>query len=327
MVLKFPLPVAMKTSSKIVVSMSLLLLGVVGSGCGGPKRETVMMPNGEEWPAVLHMSYTPSSDDPEGRLEFYKQFSSYLESQLGLEIDLVRASSYGPTIEAMRAEKIDLGSGGSFTYMIAHEKAGAIALVTRGYADGTPGIYSSIIATSPSTGLKTMDDLKARAAELTFGFTDPASTSGHLVPRGYLESIGLKPEDVFKEVVFTQSHLNVCMTTVAGRVDAGGMSRNTYDRMVEAGRIKSEDLHILWESPPIPTGPWFARQALPDGLRQALVDAFVHMDERDPELMAKFREQAQRPDMVWLAADDKMWDGLRAIAYNLETVSLLQGDE
>ena len=301
-----------------------VLLGL--SGCGHPEVTTVTMPNGEEWPRVLRLAYSPSSEDPEGRLAQYEHLARYLEQRLGIAVNLILSSSYGPNIEAMRAEKIDVVRGGSFTYMIAHEKAGAIPLVTRGTADGTPGIYSSILATPATSDLHSIDDLRAQAEDLIIGFTDPASTSGHLVPRGYLESIGLVPETSFREVVFTQSHLNVIMTTVAGRVDVGGMSRSTYDRFVELERIQAEDLRILWESPPIPTGPWFARQDLPPGLREALTDAFLEMHAHDPALMERFRVQARRPEMVWLRADDAMWDDLRTIAYNLETMSLLQGE-
>jgi phosphonate transport system substrate-binding protein len=38
-----------------------------------------------------------------------------------------------------------------------------------------------------------MDDVKAKAASLTLALADPASASGHLVPRAYSNRSGLTP--------------------------------------------------------------------------------------------------------------------------------------
>lgn len=294
------------------------------SACNdGQAKSQPVSVDGEVWPDVLRVAYSPSSEDPESRLTRYHELEQYLAQELGMEVDLVRSSSYGPTIEAMRAAKIDLATGGPFSYLIASQKAGAEVIVSRGKADGSYGAYSTVIVTSPKTGIKTMDDLRQRAAQSTFAFVDPASTSGHLVPRGYLESIGLSPDKSFRRVVFAQNHLNVMMTAVAAKVDAAAMSRSTLDRYVERKRIRREELVVLWESAPIPNSPWYARSDLPTSLKLRLRDAFVNMGERDPALLEMFRTQARDPNMVYLASSDQLFDGLREIARGLESMNLL----
>ena len=57
----------------------------------------------------------------------------YLSEQLHMPVEVVRVEGYGPTIEAMRAEKVDMISGSSLTYILAAQKAGAEAIVARGY--------------------------------------------------------------------------------------------------------------------------------------------------------------------------------------------------
>ena len=310
---------------RVGIASTLLLCASFFAGCVTSEPETLVQENGEVWPAKIRMALTPSQDDPEGRITRFTDLAEYLSEQLGIEVELIRATNYGPVIEAMRADKIDLAQGGSFMYMIAYEKAGVEALATRGSLGGARNHYSTLIATSPETGITSMDDLIAGAENYTLAFVDAASTSGHLVPRGYFESRGVNPEDTFKEVVFTQTHLNAVMATVAAKVDAATINDRTYKRFLRDGHIQPDDLVVLWESDDIPTSPVFARKELPEGLKRAIQDAYVNLHLRDPELLEDFRHRAMRPELIWVPATDDMWDGLREIAYNIDTMTLLSG--
>ncbi|MGB0373254.1 MAG: phosphate/phosphite/phosphonate ABC transporter substrate-binding protein [Opitutales bacterium] len=310
-----------------LLGLCLFSLTLIFAGCMDSEPETVVQENGEVWPAVLKYAYTPSQENPEGRLARFTELAAYLTEQIGVEVELIRSSSYGPTIEAMRADKVDIASGGSFTYMIAHEKADAEAIATRGTLSGERQTYDSIIATSPKTGIKTIEELIEGAENYSLAFTDAASTSGHLVPRGGLEGMGVVPEEAFKEVVFAQSHLNVVMATVAAKVDAGAMSGSTYDRFVREGRIQEDDLVVLWKSEEIPQSPIYVRRELPEGLKAAIRDAYVNMHVNDPDLMQSFRERAMRPNLVYIPATDDMWDELREVAYGLKSMKLLSGEK
>ncbi|MFW5883307.1 MAG: phosphate/phosphite/phosphonate ABC transporter substrate-binding protein, partial [Verrucomicrobiota bacterium] len=179
----------------------VLLFILAFSGCAAPEEEVVEMPNGELWPAKVKLAFTPSSEDPERRMTMYDEIAEYLSGEIGIEVELVRSSSYAPMIEAMRSKKIDIAQTGSMAYLLAHNKAGAEAIVTRGLPGGVPGIYHSAIVTSPKSGLNSLEEVQAKAKDLTLSFTAAASTSGHLVPRTKLESMGLVPERDFAQVV------------------------------------------------------------------------------------------------------------------------------
>lgn len=300
--------------------LALSMLFTVGCSQGYDRRTGNNIEN-TEWPTVLRMAYQPSEDDVERRMEVFSELADYLTEEIGIPVELIRTSGYGPIIEAMRARKIDFGqSGSSFTYMIAHEKARAEAIVARGTADG-PGIYTSVIVTSPASGIRSLSELKARQSSLVFAFVDPASTSGHLIPRAGLESAGIDPGD-FRQTIFTMSHTNSAMTLMAAKVDAGAMSKSTLLRMIEAGRIAEDDLVILWESAPIPTGPVIVRADLPDEIKHRIQAAYLKLNEGG-ELMVALRDQAGVDDLAFFPADDAMWDGLRTIALGLDTMKLL----
>lgn len=95
-------------------------------------------PDSSGWPSELNMAYVPSEEDVERRMTIFNEFAAYLSKEIGIPVNLVRTSGYGPTIEALRAKKIDVSQNGSFTYMIAHEKANVQAIISRGTPAGPP---------------------------------------------------------------------------------------------------------------------------------------------------------------------------------------------
>lgn len=273
----------------------------------------------------LRFAYIPGEEDPEGRMEAFGALADYLSERIGREVDLVKTVSYAPTIEAMRAGKIDfMRAGGSFTYMIAHEKAGAEAVARVGTSLG-PGLYQSAIVTHPGSGLKTLDDLRARAGELDFAFVDPASTSGHLIPRAHLDASGIDAERDFGRTLYTMSHTNSAMTIIAGKVDAGAISLNSYTRLVERKMIDPTAMVFLWVSDPIPTAPIMVRPDLPEELKVAIRDAYLALDENDGAVYTALQEVYRVDDLRFWDATDSDWDPLRSVARNIESFDLLPG--
>lgn len=295
----------------LLVAFLVVLLGACESGESA----------GQE---TLKLAYLPSEEDTEARMGAYQRLADHISTFVEQPVDLIRASSYAPTIEAMRARKIDvIRSGGSFTYMIAHEKAGAEAIVAIGTASGGPGLYQSAVVTAADSGLRSIEDLRARAGEIDFAFVDPASTSGHLIPRAFLEAQGIDPESDFKQLIFTMSHLNSVMTIRSGKVQAGAISLSTVNRMIEQNRLDPNALRILWTSDPIPTGPVMVRKDLPEGTKQGIQAAYLALNDDNGPLMAAMRAVYRREDLQFFPAQDRDWDGLRQIAHNLESMVLL----
>ena len=133
----------------------------------------------------------------------------------------------------------------------------------------------------------------------------------------------MNPENTFREVVFTQNHGNSMMTAVTAKVDAAAVSSSTVQRFVEAARIDASELVVLWESDPIPNSVWYVRKELPAGLKRGIQQALLDMDEKDPELIAFYRERSRDPEMAFVAVDDARFDGLRQIARSLDSMTLL----
>ena len=159
-------------------------------------------------------------EGPEATIDRLTPVQKYLESKLKIPVELVKATDYTAVIEALRAKKIHMAYLPPFAYVLAVEKIEIDVLVTLG-VNGKPSNYQSIIVTGKDSGMKTMEDVKANAKNLTIGFSDPASASGHLIPRAYLTSIGLDPKTTFKETLFASSHTASMMAAKTGKIDVG----------------------------------------------------------------------------------------------------------
>lgn len=310
--------------SRLLRAIPVLALAAVLAICifAGCSQGTAASADGR--PTILRFAYVQSEDELQQTASLRTELlRRYLESALHIPVQMTKLGSYAPTIEAMRTDKVDVASFGSFGYLIASEKAGAEAIVTRGTQENGHGTYRSVIAVPSDSPLHSINDLKAHAKAVVFAFTDPASTSGHLVPRAYLESIGIDPERDFKKVVFVGSHMVGALSIKAGNVDAGSVDEMVITRLAKLGRLSQSDLRILWRSEPIPDGPIAVRKALPQALKEQIRAAYIAIPQKDPELWKSLTASYGTSNMTYVPANDQMYDGLRKLARNVPNIQLL----
>jgi phosphonate transport system substrate-binding protein len=286
----------------------LIVFCVSSSGCIDPETKTSEKP-------ILRIGLIPAED----QLDMLKKFdpvSKYLETELGMEVETFTATDYSSVIEAMRSDKIDVAFFGPFSYVLASERAGAEAIVTGGTKTGEVATYQSCIITHPDSGINSIEDLKNNASEITFSFVDPASTSGNLIPRGYLLSIGIDPDKDFKACMFAGGHDASGLAVKSRNVDAGAMYDIGYNRLIESGAITSDEVIVIWKSDPIPKSPVAVRNDLDPELKKKIQQAFVDMPVKDPEAMKTFESKWEKNEL-YVAIDDSTYEYIRGIGRSL----------
>ncbi len=291
-------------------------------GCSSSEAEQL---DSRGWPRTLKLCYVPPDEEPEriARQELFRGLEEYLGKKLNLKVTSVQSGAYIASIEAMRAGKIDICEFGAFSYVLAHKIANAQPIIVRGTGEENQTTYRSVIITGASSGIESLEQAIAESQRLTLSFTDPASTSGHLVPRGHLDSLGVKPEEAFKNVVFTMGHTASVLTAIEGKVDVAAVADAALGNMSEKGLIQEGDYRVLWSSPPMPGGPIAIRGDLPEDFRQAVQQAYLTMKADDPELWSLVTSQYHTRNTVYLPADDSMYDYYRTIARGVEDMNLL----
>jgi phosphonate transport system substrate-binding protein len=290
----------------LVLIASLLVTACAPREQATPKAET---------PQVLRLALVPAEDIVE-MMNRFEPARQYLEKELGIRIEMFKALDYTAVIEAMRAKKLEIAYFGPFSYVLAAERANAQAIVAGGDAAGNLSVYHSIMITHKDSGLQNIDDVKARAAELTLSFVDPASTSGYLIPKGYMESIGIDVEQAFKEVVFAGGHDASILAVHARKVDFGATWEGPFQRAIAGGVIKGDDVRVIWKSDPIPRSPVAVRGDLDPALIKRIQQAFLDMPKKAPEAFAQWEGLWERNES-YVAVTGAEYEFIKQVAKGL----------
>ncbi len=278
------------------------------------------------WPKVLHYAYSPQAEVLQGGLMRTQELRDYLQNQLHIPVDLVQVDQYAATIEAMRADKVDFAHFGGLSYLIAAQKAGAQAIVARGYPDGRLAGYRSLIAVPSDSPIHSLQDLRARAKGVVFAFADPASTSGDLYPRVELQSLGIDPERDFKQVLYANGHLADLMAVRSGKVDAGAFDEVYMRHLIALGKMKPGEVRVIWTSELIPVEPVAVRGNLPEQLKKQIQAAYLDMQKKDPALWNNLSKSvySSSPGTTYLPVTDATYDGLRHYALQVKQFNFIE---
>lgn len=203
----------------------------------------------------------------------YEKIGKMIGDKIGCKVEVFVATGYNAEIEAMRNGKLELAEFGPLGYVLAHQVAKAEAVAAFGAVDGKPVTYWASLVTYPTSGIKTVADIRGRS----FAFSDAASTSGHLFPAYGLRKAGLDPDKDVK-AIYAGSHTASFEAIYNHKVDAGELNSEQLESATQRGHYKDGDLVFLWKSDPIPTDPFAVRGDMPDAFKKKLADAVQHLD-------------------------------------------------
>ena len=234
-----------------------------------------------EDPDALRFSIIPTEETIQ-ELTLYKPVIDYLSEKTGKKIEFYMPTSYASVIEAMLGGWVDIAVHGPYSYVIGNEKDPNIEVFAT-YAKRSghlqeegPGYKAALVSRN---GSKFTDLESIKGAVL--GLTDPASTSGNLVPRvAFTKVIGSSLEDYFSKVVYTGSHDLSTMAVYEGKVDVAFVATHRFDNVVDRGLVKLEDFNVLWASPAIPQDPFTYRLSLCEDLRNKIAETFLTLHTR-----------------------------------------------
>ena len=289
---------------RLLPAVLSLLLTVTIAGCGTIGTlgvENSKLKEGIETIDKLRIGLAPDEDSA-AVLKKYDTFIKYLSKSTGIEVEPYVGADYTAVIEALNSGHLDVAWFGPSEYILATEavKSGVEAFASAIQAEGTLPYKSSFIVRADS-GIKSLEDMNGK----TLAFTDPASTSGHIFGRYSLVQKGYKPEDFFKQVIYSGSH-DACLLAVKNKqVDVAAISSRKLPGFIESGLVKKDEITIVFESVEIPADPITYRKNLPQAVKDKIKAAFL---VTTPELassldgtgFAKFGE-----------ADDKAYDLVR----------------
>ncbi|MGB0661671.1 MAG: phosphonate ABC transporter substrate-binding protein [Mangrovicoccus sp.] len=234
-------------------------------------------------------------ENAQDRLNSNECLRVYTEEALGVPTKLFAPADYNGVIQGLLGGTIDmawLGASGYAKTFLEDPEAVTPVLV-KVNLDGGYG-YHSIGFARKDAGITSLDDMQGKK----FGFGDPNSTSGYLIPSieipGAIDAT-MENGDYFGEVVFTGGHEQTIVAVNNGDVDGGvtwadglgewedGFNSGALRKAVDAGLIDMNDLVEIWRSKPIPEGPVVLRTALPEDVKGTMTELMAGLIEKDQD--------------------------------------------
>ncbi|AJE45517.1 phosphonate ABC transporter substrate-binding protein [Celeribacter indicus] len=233
-------------------------------------------------------------ENAQDRVASNQCFAEKIAEALGVEVKIFTPADYNGVMQGLLGGTIDaawMGASGYAGTYLADPEAVEPVLVKQNL-DGSIGYYSIGIARKDS-GVTSLDDMEGKV----FGFGDPNSTSGYLIPSIEISNGGysMQPGEYFGDVVFTGGHEQTIVAVGNGDVDAGvtwadglgawedGYNSGALRKAVDAGLVDMNDMVQIWQSNIIPEGPFVIRKALPQDVKDSVTELTGNLWEEDPD--------------------------------------------
>lgn len=223
-------------------------------------------------PDPLRIAVLPDQE-PDRLIERYTPLTEYLAEELGVAVELTLPQSYQHLLDLFHRREVDLAYFGGVTFVQAHLRDGAAPLVMRD-VDAKFTSYFIVRADEPA-GL--ISDMEGR--RLSFG--SRLSTSGHLMPRHFLTESGIAPEEYFGSVSYSGAHDRTAMLVRDGAADIGVANSVVIDAMFADGRLRPDEVRILWETPPYADYVWALRAGFSEDVVNRVRNRFLALSHRN----------------------------------------------
>jgi phosphonate transport system substrate-binding protein len=194
----------------------------------------------------------------------FEPFFAHLAGALGRPYELTVTTDWAGITVALGAGQVDAAWMGPWGYVLAHARAGAEALATVLY-DGLPTYHAIIIARAGLNLARFPQDARG----MSISFADAGSTSGWLVPHHWFQEQGIDPRSFFRYRDGASHAANV-ISVASGQVDLATDFDRNLNAMIAAGRVRPEQVRVVWESAPLPNDALAARRELDAATRDAL---------------------------------------------------------
>lgn len=254
----------------------VLLACVTFSGCSGEHVDPA--PAG----ALIVVAVLPDQSR-EALLSRHTPLLDYLEDFTSLDTELLIPVDYSDLLDQFDAGHIDLAWFGGLTFTQAEARSQAVPLAFRDIDLQFTSCYLAN-GNDPRSTIREFE-----GAEFSFG--PQLSTSGHLMPRYFLESDGLYPEQFFASTRHSAGHDQTARWVSDGNVDLGVANCIIVQSLFENGALANDDVRIIETTPPYSNYVWAVSPLMDKRTRTVLLDALLALDASDARQRTILRSQ------------------------------------
>lgn len=236
-------------------------------------------------------------------LELLTRLKAYLSRKTGRDVQLVQRRTYEEITALLLSGQLDGAWICGYPFAQFRQQLSLVAVpVWR----GEPLYQSYLIAPKgrPATGI---DDLKGDI----HAFSDPNSNSGYLVTASLLAERKLRPDQFFRQVIFTYGHRNVVRAVASGLAQSGSVDGYVWEVMssIEPELTAKTEIVAVSELLGFPPVACLKSQRLSEGvelLHKALIE--MAQDEEGSHVLNMLRLDgfADEPETLFDSIAAKM---------------------
>ena len=259
----------------------------------------------------VKIAMVPSHDSTK-ILSSMEPIASCLKQKTGLYFDVSVPTNFIVVVESMGSKRIDVAFLNTFGYLLAAERYGVVPILKSSRQGEST--YRGQIIVKASSNINKISDLSGKK----MAFVDPASTSGHIAPKGLLAKEGVK----LREEVFAGNHDAVVTMVYQGQVDAGATfynpPKNAEPRDARKN-VKTQfpdvfaKVKILALTDDIPNDPLVVRKDFPADIRVKIQEAMVSCVEKNREAFMGLNSSD-----ALVPVTDADYDGVRKLIKSLK---------
>jgi phosphonate transport system substrate-binding protein len=262
---------------------------------------------------VLRVGGIPDQDASR-LVQRYDGFAGYLSRTLGVKVEYIPSVDYAAVVTAFSQGNLDLAFFGGLTGVQARLlDLGAQAVAQREH----DAEFHSKFIVRHDLPADCLADLAAIAGELTITFGSESSTSGHLMPRHFLQRAGLDADSSFKSPPnYSGSHDLTWRLVESGAFDIGALNEDVWERAVQEGSVDTGKVRVLEATPPYFDYNWTTSSGLEerfgDGFIRKVQAALVGLGAEDnPGILELFSTER------FIVSDNGNYRAIEAVARDL----------
>ncbi len=257
--------------SKFLPYVLCLCFVLLGSACDPAQQSSS--------PEVLRMGVLPDVRATTLKSK-YEPLVKYLSEELGQEARLVIPGDYADLVRLFGNGEVDIAYFGGATFVSSEARYQAVPLVMR---DIDTRFTSYFLARSDAKENQ-ISDFK----DEVIGFGSQLSTSGHYMPRYFLQEQAIDPEAFFHEVLYSGAHDKTVDMLLEGQIDLAATNAEVVDSMLRQGNLDETSVKIIWETPVYSDYVWAVQPGWSETYSNRVRDAFLRLsrsDERGAEIL------------------------------------------
>ena len=190
----------------------------------------------------------------------YSKFTEYMAKELDVPVEYVPSVDYAAVVTAFTQGELQVAFFGGLTGIQARlQNPGAQAIAQREH----DAEFHSKFVRRAGLDINSLEELKAKAKDLTITFGSESSTSGHLMPRHFLAGANIDPDEDFRSPPnFSGSHDLTWKLVQDGSFDVGALNEDVWNRAVREGKADESRVQEFYTTPAYYDYNWTVRPDL-----------------------------------------------------------------